>query len=102
MYLACYALWVGFVLVGAWLILQGRAAMFDLAVWLRWNPWAVDAVAQFAVVTLGLIWLVAILGTEYYLRQGVVKERLWRRAFRLFVIEAVLAGIFVGMQLLLV
>src|SRR5687768_10674296 len=88
LYLACYVLWLGFAALAVWLIFVVREVLFGLAVWLRFNPWQVRAVDDFGVVTLGLICLVAILVAEHYLRQGVVKHQLWRRAARVFAIEA--------------
>ncbi len=101
LYLACYALWLGLCAIGGWLIFQARDASIALAFWLRLNPWQLRAVDQFSVVTSGLIWLVAILLLEHYLRQGVLKNRLWARAARVFLFEAVLLGIFYGLQALL-
>jgi hypothetical protein len=101
LYVACYVLWLGLSALGAWLIFQGRAVVFDLAVWLRFNPWAVHAIAQFAVVTFGLVWLAAIIVLEQYLRQGVVKNRLWHRAARVVMVEAVALGVLFAAQALL-
>jgi len=101
LYLACYALWLALSALGGWLLFETRAAVFDLALWLRLNPWQVRAVDQFYFVTAGLVWLVGILLLEYYLRQGVVKNRLWGRVARVFVFEAVALGIAYGVQLLL-
>jgi hypothetical protein len=100
LYLACYALWIGLSALGAWLLFQTRSAMFALAIALRFNPWVVRAIDQFGVVTLGLIWLVGILVMEYYLRQGVVKHRLWSRAARVLLFEAVALGLSYGLQAL--
>jgi hypothetical protein len=38
---------------------------------------------------------------EQYLRQGVVKNRLWGRAARVLMIEAVILGVFFAMRMLL-
>ncbi len=89
LYLACYALWLGLAALGMWLIFQLRAAMFDLAVAFRFNPWQVRAIDQFSTVAFGLVWLIGILLLEYWLRQGMRKGRLWWRAGRVLVIEAV-------------
>lgn len=101
LYLACYALWLAFSAVGVWLLFAARAALFALSIWLRLNPWQVRAVDNFGIVTLGLVWLMAILLLEYYLRQGVARQRLWGRAGRAFLIEAVLLGLCYGVQALL-
>lgn len=98
LYLACYALWIGLSALGVWLIFAARAALFDLSIWLRLNPWQVHAVENFGIVTLGLIWLVGILLLEHLLRQGVERNRLWVRAARAFVIEALALGLCYGVQ----
>ncbi len=101
LYLACYALWLGLSALGIWLIFQVQPVLFGLAVRLRLNPWQVRAIDQFSVVTFGLLWLVGIYLLEYYLRQGVVKNRLWGRAVRVFVFLAVALGLSYGLQVLL-
>ncbi len=101
LYLACYALWLGLSAIGIWLIFEVRFVLFNVALRLRFNPWQVRAVDQFGIVTLGLIWLVAILLLEDYLRKGVIKNRLWGRAARVFLFEAVALGIFYALQVLL-
>ena len=101
LYLACYALWLGLSALGGWLIFQVQPVLFGLAVRLRLNPWQVRAIDQFSVVTFGLLWLVGIYLLEYYLRQGVVKNRLWGRAARVFVSLAVALGLCYGLQVLL-
>lgn len=101
LYLACYALWIVLSALGVWLIFAARDAMFDLAIWLRLNPWQLRAVDNFGVVTMGLIWLIGILFLEHSLRQGVVKQRLWARAARAFVIVAVLLALSYGVQALI-
>jgi hypothetical protein len=98
LYLACYALWLGLAVLGLWLILQIRAAMFDLAVVFRFNPWQVRAIDQFGTVTMGLIWLVGILVLEHWLRTGMKKNRLWGRALRVFAFEAVALGLCYAVQ----
>jgi hypothetical protein len=101
LYLACYAVWLGLAAIGVWIIFAARAAIFDIALALRLNPWQVRAVDQFSFVTLGLIWLVAILLIEDRLRKGVIKNRLWRRALRYFAIEVVVLCACYAVQILL-
>jgi hypothetical protein len=100
LYLAAYTLWIGFSALGVWLIFALRSVLVGLAFVFRLDPWQVRAVDNFGFVTLGLIWLIGILVLEYYLRRGVVKNRLWRRAVRVFVALAVLLGLAYGIQLL--
>ncbi len=101
LYLACYALWLMLSALGIWLIFALRPVLFDLAIWLRLNPWQVRALDNFSFVTFGLIWLVGILLLEHSLRQGVEKRRLWRRAARVFVAEAAALGLCYALPLLL-
>ncbi len=100
LYLTAYALWIGLCAMGGWLILQARSVIFDVTVWLRLNPWQVRAAEQFGTITMGLIWLVAILMLEDHLRKGVAKNRLWARAARVFLVEAVVLGILYALQVL--
>jgi len=101
LYLAAYALWIGFSALGVWLIFAVRSVLVDLAFVFRFDPWQVRAVDNFGVVTLGVIWLIGILLLEHYLRQGVAKNRLWGRVVRVFVALAALLGLAYGTQLLL-
>ena len=101
LYLACYTIWLALSALGVWLIFALRAAMFDLAIWLRLDPWQVRAVDNFSFVIFGLIWLVGILLLEHSLRQGVEKHRLWKRAARAFAIVATALGLCYGLPLLL-
>ena len=101
LYLAAYTLWIGFSALGVWLIFALRSVLVGLAFVFRLNPWQVRAVDNFGVVTLGLIWLIGILLLENYLRQGVVKNRLWGRAVRVFVALAAPLGLAYGVQLFL-
>ena len=101
LYLACYAVWLALSALGVELIFALRPVIFGLATWLRLNPWQVRALYNFSLVTFGLIWLVGILLLENSLRTGVEKQRLWSRAARVLVAEAVALGLCYGLQLLL-
>jgi hypothetical protein len=101
LYLACYALWLALSALGIWLIFALRPVLFDIAIWLRLNPWQVRALDNFSLVTFGLIWLVGILLLEHSLRQGVENGRLWHRAALVFAAEAAALGLCYGLQLLL-
>ena len=101
LYLACYALWLGLSALGVALIFQARSASVTLALWFRVNPWQVRAIDQFTVVTMGLIWLVGVFLLEHYLRQGVEKGGLWRRAVRVFLFEVAVLGFLYAVQALL-
>jgi hypothetical protein len=97
LYVACYALWIAFSALGVWLLFALRSLLFDIAVRLRFNPWQVRAVDNFGFVTLGMLWLVGIILVEHYLREGVPRQRLWRRAARVFVSEALALGLAYGL-----
>jgi hypothetical protein len=101
LYLACYVIWLALSALGIWLIFQLRPVLFALAIWLRLNPWQVRAIDNFSVVTMGLLWLVAILLLEHSLRQGVEKNRLWARAARAFAIVAAALGLCYVVQALI-
>jgi hypothetical protein len=101
LYISCYALWLALSALGVWLIFALRPVLFDIAIWLRLNPWQVRALDNFSLVTCGLIWLVGILLLEHSLRQGVENGRLWRRAALVFVAEAAALGLCYGLQLFL-
>ena len=101
LYISCYALWLALSALGVWLIFALRPVLFDIAIWLRLNPWQVRALDNLSFVTFGLAWLVGILLLEHSLRQGVERHRLWQRAARVFVAEAAALGLCYGLQLLL-
>jgi len=101
LYLAAYALWIGFSALGVWLIFALRSVLVRLAFVFRFNPWQVRAVDNFGFVTLGLIWLVGILLLEHRLREAVAKRRLWRRAAYVGLAELIVLGLCYGLQLLI-
>ena len=101
LYVACYVLWLILAALGVWLLFALRPVMFDLAIWLRLNPWQVQALDNFSFVTFGLLWLVGILLLEHSLRQGVEKNRLWGRATRAFAIVAAALGLCYGLRALM-
>ena len=91
-YLACYAICLTLAAMGIWLIFAARPVLFSLAIWLRLNPWQVRAIDNFSVVGMGLLWLIGILLMEHSLRRSVEKNRLWGRAARALVAEALALG----------
>jgi hypothetical protein len=101
LYMACYAIWLALSALGVWLIFQMRPVLFALGVRLHLSAWQVRALDNFSVVTMGLIWLVAILLLEHSLRQGVEKNQLWARAARASVIVAVALGLCYALQALI-
>jgi hypothetical protein len=81
-YAACYALWVTLVVWMAWILLLLRGLTVEWMMWMRFNPWSVRGFDRWGVFLLGMAWLVAMLWLESYLRDGVQRGRLLRRAGR--------------------
>lgn len=79
-YIVCYVIWLLFAAFGFWLLLSLRTNLFDLGVWLAFNPWQVRAIDRFAILILGLLWFIGILVLENYLRVGVERQSFWQRA----------------------
>jgi hypothetical protein len=100
-YLLCYVLWAGLSALSFWILLQLRINLLDLSVFFRLGPWAIGAVDKFAILLLGLFWLGSILGVESYLRQGVERRAVWRRAARVFLVQLVILGGSYLLQILL-
>jgi hypothetical protein len=92
-YAACYLGWLLFVAFGFLLLLSLRINLFDLAIFLRLNPWQVRAVDRFAIFLLGLTWFAGIFILENYLRQGVAVNQLWSRIIGTTVALLVIGGI---------
>lgn len=67
----------------AWFL---RVNLFDLGVWLQWNPWVVRGIDRWAIFGLGLVWFAYIIGLEGYLRNAVPKNKLWVRTKRILII----------------
>jgi hypothetical protein len=101
LYLACYAFWIALSAAGVWLMLELRSTLILLAIWLRLNPWAPRAIDQFGTVILGLLLLMGIILLEHYLRRGLEKQQLLRRAARVGLFVAVALGLSYALRLLL-
>lgn len=102
LYIACYAIWIVQSALGLWLTLQLRVNLIDLVMFLELGPWILGAVDKFGTVALGLIWLVAVVALEIYLRGGVERGLLRPRATRITVIIVALLGSSYLLQWLLV
>lgn len=79
-YIACYAAWVASIALLGLALTQAVGLLLDLAQLLQANPWVARAVRQLSLPVFGLIWLVALYWLEWYLRTGVPKGLLARRA----------------------
>ncbi len=67
----------------AWFL---RTLIFDLGIWLQWNPWVVRGIDRWAIFGLGLVWFAYLIGLEGYLRNAVPKNKLWARTKRILII----------------
>lgn len=83
-YVYCYLLWLAASAFSGWLVLELRINMIDLAAFFGLDPWAFPAVHNFGFVILALIWLSFVIFVEDYLRRGVDRGDLFRRALRIF------------------
>lgn len=79
---ACYVLWILLFASGFFLITQARALFAGLAELTPANYWIISAVDRYALLLLGVVWLVLALALEAYLRGGVQKGIFWARAGR--------------------
>lgn len=79
---ACYILWTLLFAAGFFLTTQVRAVFTGLAELTPANYWMISAVDRYALLLLGVVWLVLALVLEAYLRGGVQKGIFWPRAGR--------------------
>jgi hypothetical protein len=100
-YIACYTLWIAFSALAFVIIDRTRVVLFDLMAISVADRWIVSAVDKFGFVTLGLLWLVAVLVIESYLRHGVERRRLWRRAALVLAAEGALLGLAYGLGMVI-
>jgi hypothetical protein len=97
-YLAYLILWVllsALVGVLGWSL---RKNIFNLGIWLRWNPWLVRGVDLWFIFGFGILWVVYIFGVEGYLRTAVGQKRLWTKARRALIYILILLAISYGLQ----
>ncbi len=85
-FVACYVLWLIFILLIGWVAGQAHSLLLELSLSLRFNPWVARAVRQLSLPLLGLAWLVCIFWLEYYFRTGSRTNRLMVRTARVAVI----------------
>jgi len=78
----CYTLWLLFFAAGFWLMLRIRLVLLGLGRLASANHWILSAVDRYALLLLGVVWLVLALALEAYLRGGVQKGIFWSRARR--------------------
>ena len=78
----CYTLWFVFFAAGLWLIVQIRLALLALGQLTPANHWILSAVDRYALLLLGVVWLVLAFALEAYLRGGVHNGVFWPRTGR--------------------
>ena len=97
-YLAYLILWV---LLSALVGLLGwsiRTNIFNLGIWLWWNPWLVRGVDLWFIFAFGILWVIYIFGVEGYLRTAIGQKRLWTKASRALISLLMLLAISYGLQ----
>ena len=100
-YMACYTLWIAFSALGIWIVLQLRTDIAILVMVLGLGPWVLYVADKWSIFLLGLFWLGGVVLLEHYLRNGMQKNRLWIRARRVFLFEAIVLGVSYEVQFLL-
>jgi hypothetical protein len=101
-YAASFICWLLSAALTFWLILQLRINLIDISVFvIDTGPWVLGAVDKFGMLLLGLAWLVAVLFTEHYLRQGVQRNQLWLRVAWVLGVELVLLALSYLLQILI-
>lgn len=81
-YVACYAIWVALCALMGVALFQAVAALLEISLALRLNPWVGRAVRQLSLPVLGIVWLALTFWSEHALRQSVPRGSLMRRALR--------------------
>ena len=79
----------------AWFL---RTNLFDLGVWLHWNPWVVRSIDRWGIFVLGLLWVIYIFSVEGYLRAAVPQRRLWASTKAVLIPVLILLAISYGLQ----
>lgn len=79
----------------AWFL---RTNLFDLGIWLHWNPWVVRGVDRWGIFVLGILWLVYMFSIEGYLRAAVPQRRLWASTKAVLIPVLILLAISYGLQ----
>jgi hypothetical protein len=100
-YTGYLVLWLVYTVVSFWLIFQLEEVVVTGAMLLRLNPWQVRALDKFSVVLWGLAWLIGMLLVEAYLRNGVAKKQLVRRAVKVYLGLIIFTVAVAGVNLLI-
>jgi hypothetical protein len=97
----CYTLWLLFFATGFWLIIQVRLVLMALGRLTPANHWILGAVDRYALLLLGVVWLILVFVLEAYLRGGVHKGIFWSRVGRVVVWLVGFLVLMTGLQFLL-
>jgi hypothetical protein len=97
-YLSYFCLWLLLSALGGVLAWSLRINIFDLGVWLQWNPWQVRGVDRWSIFVLGILWISFIFGVEGYLRTAVAQHRLWAKAKPVLITMLILCAISYSLQ----
>lgn len=97
-YLAYLFLWCILSALGGLLAWFLRTNLFDLGVWLHWNPWVVRGVDRWGIFVLGVLWVIYIFSIEDYLRTAVPQQRLWTKTKTVLIPVLILLAISYGLQ----
>ncbi len=101
LYLACYALWIAFSALALLAIPPLLLNLTRLGELLGLSRWALSAISKFGIYLLGMLWLIAIILLESYLRRGVEMRKLWSRTRQVILIELVILAFSFGLRSLL-
>jgi len=97
-YLAYFSLWLLLVVLAGVLAWSLRTNLFDLGIWLHWNPWVVRGIDRWGIFVLGVLWLTFFFASEGYLREAVPQRRLWAKARSLLITVLMLLAISYGVS----
>jgi len=86
-FVTVYAGWLFSSLVGLYAMLKAWEAIKLAYVALRLGKWGYGAASNFAILLLGLAWLVGALYVESYYREGADQNLLLRRFLRVTLVE---------------
>jgi hypothetical protein len=81
-YVACYAAWLALCALGGLIVQLWLGLMLQVSMTMHANQWVAQAMRQLSLPILGLLWLILIFWLEHYLRTGLQRGLLWRRAGR--------------------
>lgn len=100
-YTACYLALAVIMMISTWLLLQLRVVNVQIGLALNATRWAMTAIDQFGFLLLALLWLIAFMVIETYLRQGVPTNRLRSRVLKVLGWQMILViVVFVSLQIL--